>query len=218
MSDKLEQYQRGDKIHGPNRLWPLYGAGLENLGRDGQPIELPLPACGPDQLLVRHDACGLCFSDIKVISLGQEHPRIFRDIRQDPVVLGHEVTMTIVGVGEKLRDQYKVGDRFIIQADIFVGGVGYAYGYMIQGGLSRYGVIDQRILNGDDGNYLIPVRPETGYAESALTEPWACVIAAYQLEYRTALKKGGTTWIIGAAALTRSVAASIRSQRQHDYY
>jgi hypothetical protein len=80
-----------------------------------------------------------------------------------------------------------------------VGGVGYAYGYMIQGGLSKYGVIDQRILNGDDGNYLLPVRPTTGYAESALAEPWACVIAAYGLEYRTALKKGGVTWIIGTA-------------------
>ena len=48
-------------------------------------------------------------------------------------------------------------------------------------GLSKYAVIDQRILNGDDGNYLIPVQPQTGYAESALTEPWACVIAAYEL-------------------------------------
>jgi hypothetical protein len=61
-------------------------------------------------------------------------------------------------------------------------------------------VIDQRVLNGDDGNYLIPVQPTTGYAESALTEPWACVIAAYQLRYRTGLKPGGTTWIIGASA------------------
>jgi threonine dehydrogenase-like Zn-dependent dehydrogenase len=58
--------------------------------------------------------------------------------------------------------------------------------------------MDQRILNGDDGNYLIPVQPSTGYAESALTEPWACVIAAYQLHYRTGIKNGGTTWIIGA--------------------
>jgi hypothetical protein len=53
------------------------------------------------------------------------------------------------------------------------------------------------VLNGDHGNYLLPVQPETGYAESALTEPWACVIAAYQLAYRTGLKPGGTTWIIG---------------------
>ena len=66
----------------------------------------------------------------------------------------------MVGVGENLRDQYQLGDRFIVQADIYVDGVNYAYGYMIQGGLSQYGVIDQRILNGDDGNYLIPVQPD----------------------------------------------------------
>jgi len=200
MSDKLTAYRRADApLPSTHRLWPLYGAGLENLGRDGRPIEVPLPSFGPDELLVRHDACGLCFSDIKVIKQGQNHPRIFRDIAADPIVLGHEVSMTVVGVGERLRDQYRVGDRFIIQADIRVNGVGYAYGYMIQGGLSQYNVIDQRILNGDDGNYLIPVRPTTGYVESALVEPWACVIAAYRLQYRTGLKPGGTLWVVGPA-------------------
>jgi D-arabinose 1-dehydrogenase-like Zn-dependent alcohol dehydrogenase len=199
MSDKLETYRRGDQpITGSNRLWPLYAAGLENLGRDGKPIAVPMPEYGPDELLVRHDACGLCFSDIKVISQGQSHPRIFRDMQKEPVVLGHEVSMTVVGVGANLRDQYKVGDRFIVQADIHFKGVNYAYGYMIQGGLSQYGVIDQRILNGDHGNYLLPVQPQTGYAESALTEPWACVTAAYELKYRTGLKDGGTTWVIGS--------------------
>ncbi len=201
MSDKLADFQRADApLPEHNHLWPLYGAGLDNLGRGEKPIQVQMPRYGPDELLVRHDACGLCFSDIKIIRLGEEHPRIYRDMRADPVVLGHEVAMTVVGVGENLRDQYHVGDRFIIQADIFVDGVGYAYGYEIQGGLSQYGVIDQRVLNGDHGNYLIPVQPGTGYAESALTEPWACVIAAYQLTYRTGLKPGGTTWIIGTSA------------------
>jgi threonine dehydrogenase-like Zn-dependent dehydrogenase len=201
MTDKLSDYRRAGAPAPPtNRLWPLYGAGLENLGRDGRPIEVPAPQYGPDELLVRHDACGLCFSDIKVIKQGQNHPRIFRDIAQEPIVLGHEVTLTVVGVGDNLRDQYRVGDRFIIQADIKVNGVGYAYGYMIQGGLSQYNVIDQRILNGDDGNYLIPIRPTTGYVESALVEPWACVIAAYRLQYRTALKPGGTLWVVGPAS------------------
>lgn len=199
--DKLTAYRLGNTpLPKTNRLWPLYGAGLENFGLDGSLIEAPMPTYGPDELLVRHDACGLCFSDIKVINLGEKHPRIFRDIRKEPIVLGHEVCMTVVGVGENLRDQYKIGDRFIIQADIKVGGVGYAYGYMIQGGLSQYNVIDQRILNGDDGNYLIPVRPTTGYVESALVEPWACVIAAYRLRYRTGLKPGGTLWIIGPSS------------------
>jgi threonine dehydrogenase-like Zn-dependent dehydrogenase len=200
MTDKLAEYRHADSpLPEHNRLWPLYGAGLENLGDRGLPIDTPMPAFGPDELLVRHDACGLCFSDIKIIRLGPEHPRIYRDMQDNPVVLGHEVSVTVVGVGQDLRNQYKIGDRFIIQADIFVDGIGYAYGYEIQGGLSQYGVIDQRVLNGDDGNYLIPVQAGTGYAEAALTEPWACVIAAYQLEYRTGLKAGGTTWIIGAS-------------------
>jgi threonine dehydrogenase-like Zn-dependent dehydrogenase len=210
MRDKLAEYRRADgAIPDRNRLWPLYGAGLDQLGCDGMPIEVAMPDFGPDELLVRHDACGLCFSDIKVVRLGPDHPRIYRDMSANPVTLGHEVSMTVVGMGENLREQYRVGDRYLVQADISVGGVGYAYGYEIQGGLSLYGVIDQRVLNGDDGNYLIPVQPFTGYAESALTEPWACVIAAYGLKYRTSLKAGGTTWIIGTGE------QHARNQRLH---
>ncbi|MFZ2362352.1 MAG: alcohol dehydrogenase catalytic domain-containing protein [Anaerolineae bacterium] len=205
MTDKLTNFRRAD---GPlperNRLWPLYGAGFDNLGLNDQPIDVPMPSYGPDELLVRHDACGLCFSDIKVITLGEQHPRIYRDMRANPITLGHEIALTVVGVGENLADQYQVGDRFTIQADVFVDGVGYAYGYEIQGGLSLYNVIDQRVLNGDGGNYLLPVQPGTGYVESALTEPWACVTAAYGLTYRTMLKPGGTAWIIGAPVRTDS--------------
>jgi threonine dehydrogenase-like Zn-dependent dehydrogenase len=205
MTDKLTDFRRAD---GPlperNWLWPLYGAGFDNLGLKDKPIDAPMPGYGPDELLVRHDGCGLCFSDIKVITLGEQHPRIYRDMRAQPITLGHEIAMTVVGVGENLRGQYHVGDRFTIQADVFVDGVGYAYGYEIQGGLSLYNVIDRRVLDGDGGNYLIPVQPSTGYVESALTEPWACVTAAYGLTYRTMLKPGGTAWIIGDAARTGS--------------
>ncbi len=197
--ERLENYRRAAAPPARfQRLWPLYGAGFENLGDGGQPIEVPVPEYGPEELLVRHDATGLCFSDVKIIRLGPDHPRIHRDMRSEPVTPGHEVSLTVVGVGEHLRGQYQVGDRFTVQADVFVNGVNYAYGYEIQGGLSQYTVIDQRILNGDDGNYLVPVKPGLGYAEAALTEPWACVLAAYGLTYRTGLKPGGTTWIIHA--------------------
>lgn len=47
-------------------------------------------------MLVRHDACGLCFSDVKVIRAVERRPRIYRDMQ--PVVLGHEVSLTVVGV------------------------------------------------------------------------------------------------------------------------
>ncbi len=207
MTDKLTDFRRADApLPDHNRLWPLYGAGFDNLGLEGWTIDVPMPSYGPDELLVRHDACGLCFSDIKVITLGEQHPRIYRDMRAQPITLGHEIAMTVVGVGDNLRGQYHVGDRFTIQADVFVNGVGYAYGYEIQGGLSLYNVIDRRVLNGDGGNYLLPVQPSTGYVESALTEPWACVTAAYGLTYRTTLKPGGTAWIIGGLARTDSPA------------
>jgi L-sorbose 1-phosphate reductase len=209
MSDKLHDFQRvAEGLPDHNTVWPLYGAGMDNLGQGDAPIQVPLPQIGADQLLVRHDACSICFSDVKILKLGQEHPRIYRNMQSQPVVMGHEVAMTIAQVGENLRDKYKVGDRFIIQADIYVKGVGYAYGYEMDGGFSTYGLIDERVLHGDEGNYLLPVQPKTGISEGALVEPWACVIAAYGLQYRDTLKHGGSTWIIGDSHDTRPYSLS----------
>jgi len=199
VTDKLDEYRRGTlPLPEKQRLWPLYGAGFENMGKDDLPIEVPLPNYGPDELLIRHDACGLCFSDIKVISQGQSHPRVFKDMKTDPVVLGHEVSMTVVGVGDNLKDRFKVGDRLSMEPEIFVNGRAQAYGYFYQGGLSQYSAIGRDFYQNDHGNNLIPVPPNRGYAEIGLAEPWACVVAAYTLKYRTGLKPDGTVWVIGA--------------------
>src|SRR5512134_616227 len=179
MSDKLNEYRSASTpLPAAYQLWPLYGAGLENMGRNGHPIDVPLPDYGPDELLIRHDACGLCFSEIKVITQGQSHPRIYKEMKVDPVVLGHEVSMTVVGVGEALRDRFKVGDRLSMEPEIFVNGKSLAYGYWWQGGLSQYSVIGRAFYDNDHGNNLISVNPERGYAEIGLAEPWACVVAA----------------------------------------
>lgn len=199
MTDKLEQYRHVQyTLPEKYQLWPLYGAGLENLGKEGNMIDVELPVYGPDELLIRHDACGLCFSDIKVIMQGQNHPRIYQDMQKNPVVLGHEVSMTVVGVGDNLRDRFKVGDRLSMEPEIFVNGRSQAYGYWYQGGLSQYSILGPDFYNNDHGNNLIMVNPERGYAEIGLAEPWACVVAAYTLKYRTSIKPGGTIWIIGA--------------------
>ena len=101
--EKLHKYRRGSlPLPSGYRRWPLFGAGLENFGKDNRPVEVSFPAYGPDELLIRHDACGLCFSDTKVIAQGQSHPRIFRDMQKEPVVLGHEVSMTILGAGLRI--------------------------------------------------------------------------------------------------------------------
>ncbi len=199
MTDKLERYKKVDyPLPKEMLIWPLYGAGLENLGQDDKPIKVPVPQYGPDELLVRHDAVGLCFSDMKIIRLGPDHPRILgRDMQKNPVIMGHEVAMTVVGVGENLKEQYKIGDRFVIQADIYYGGKNLAYGYLIDGGLSQYNVVGKEILAGDDGCYLLPLKDATGYAEAGLTEPWACVERSYSLEYRQGLKPDGVAWFVG---------------------
>lgn len=215
--DKLQAYRAASNpLPATNRLWPLYGRGFENLGQNGHWIERPMPSFGPDQLLVRHDACGICYSDIKVIRAGEDHPRLQgKDMRHDPVVLGHEVTLTVVGVGERLADRFAVGQRYVVQAEIYYQGRNLAYGYMLQGGMSEYSVLGDEVLRGDAGCYLIPVQPQTGYAQAALVEPWACVEAAFHIFYRMGLKPGGVTWIIGSGADDR-VPYTVGSRFSHN--
>jgi len=52
-------------------------------------------------------------------------------------------------------------------------------------------------LAADDGAYVIEVDERLGYAETALTEPWACVEAAYTQRRRLAPLPGGRAWVIG---------------------
>jgi threonine dehydrogenase-like Zn-dependent dehydrogenase len=199
--DLLEVYKRAEQPVPKKMLrWHLYGAGLENLGKAGQPEEVAVPEYGPDELLVRQDACGLCFSDTKVIALGPGHPRMTgRDLAKNPVTLGHEVACTVVGVGANLRDRFKVGDRFVVQADVFYQGKSMAYGYVLSGGLAEYSIIPKVVIEGDEGCYLLPIQETTGYVESALTEPWACVVSAYAQTHRDGIRHGGKMLVIGSA-------------------
>ena len=200
MRDILQAYKQVSYAL-PERIltWHLYGAGMESFGRDGKPEELPMPKYGPGELLLRIDAVGICFSDIKVINQGNKHPRVTgRDLVKDPVILGHEASITVVGIGEKLAGKFEIGQRFIVQADVFFGGKSMAYGYVLPGAQTQYGVIGKEILEGDEGCYLLPIADSTGYAEAALTEPWACVVASYRIARRPSIKPGGVLWIIGA--------------------
>lgn len=179
--------------------WRLKGTGLTSLGTDGKPDVVPFPAYTEDDLIARVDACGLCFSDIKLIGAGSAHPRIEgRDLAKDPTVPGHEVSLTIVGVGAKRKEKFALGSRCILQADIYVKGKGVAFGYALPGGLSQYVVLGSPVLEGDDGCYILPTAAKTGRVEAALVEPWTCVIASYQITARTAPKPGGVLYVTGS--------------------
>lgn len=197
-SDKLTRYRQARYPIPQTMLrWHLYGAGLENLGKKGQPEEVPVPEPGDDELLVRIDALGLCFSDTKVVSLGEKHPRLVgRDLQKEPVVLGHEVSCTVVKVGKNLQDRFQVGQRFIVQADVFYQGKSIAYGYVLPGAMTQYGIIGKEIIEGDEGCYLLPLKDADGYVEAALVEPWACVVASYAQKRRQYIRHGGTALLI----------------------
>ena len=178
--------------------WNVYGKGVESVGRDGRPEWVDVPAPSNDQILVRVDAVGLCFSDVKLIRLGGEHPKLYgRDLAKDPTRLGHETAVTVVAVGSDLADRFHPGQRLAIQPDIYSDGRSTAYGYTIPGGLIGYHILGPEVLAADDGAYVTEVGDRLGYAETALTEPWACVEAAYTQRRRLTPLAGGRAWVVG---------------------
>lgn len=201
METKYENYRASDApIPEETVAWNMYGAGVQNIGRDGEPERFPVPEPADNQLLVRVDAVGMCFSDVKLIQQGGAHAKLYnRDLAKEPTRLGHEATLTVLKVGKELEGQYVAGQRLAVQPDIYKNGMSTAYGYTIPGGLTQYHLIGPEVLAADDGAYVLAVDEQLGYAETALTEPWACVEAAYTQRRRLEPKVGGTMWIMGQA-------------------
>src|SRR5437660_9712494 len=66
--------------------------------------EVPVPAIGPGEILVRVHTCGICGTDLKKIATGSHSaPRIF----------GHETSGVVAKVGEGIR-KFAVGDRVVV--------------------------------------------------------------------------------------------------------
>jgi len=192
-------YRRASaKVPSRTLAWNVYGKGIENVGRDGRPEWVDVPGPSPGQLLVRVDAVGLCFSDVKLIRLGGDHPKLYgRDLATAPTRLGHETAVTVMAVGDGLASRFHPGQRLAIQPDIYTAGRSTAYGYTIPGGLIGYHLIGPEVLAADDGAYVVEVDDRLGYAETALTEPWACVEAAYTQRRRLKPLAKGRAWVIG---------------------
>jgi threonine dehydrogenase-like Zn-dependent dehydrogenase len=180
-----------------NMTWNMYGPGLGNIGKNGKLEVVAVPEPDADQLLVRVDAVGMCFSDVKLIKLGSEHPKIYhRDLKNNPTRVGHEASLTVIKVGKNLVGEFHPRQRLAIQPDIYKNQINTAYGYAIPGGLIQFHLVGPEILRADD-TYVNPIEGSLSYAESALTEPWACVEAAYTQRRRLQPKTAGLMWIVG---------------------
>ncbi|HVR74367.1 MAG TPA: zinc-binding dehydrogenase [Planctomycetota bacterium] len=186
MQPMVERYKKlEDRVPETTLVWQLTAKGFENFRLH----EIPVPRMGPRDILFRSDTNGICFSDVKIIQAGAEHPRLKGyDLLKDKVVPGHEVSITIVKVGPEADPRFKAGDRYIVQADMLE--YDTAVGYAIWGGMIQYGVFDERVQK-----YLIRVEKDIGYSQASLVEPWACIEASYE---RADLQPGDeVVWVIG---------------------
>lgn len=211
MTSAYDRYRAADsELPDGSWTWFLHGAGEENMGKDGAPELVPVPTPDADHMLVRIDSVGLCFSDVKIMRQGGSHPKLYgRDLSQEPTRLGHEVSLTVIEVGDNLKDRYHPGQRLAVQPDIYQDGKSTAYGYTIPGGLTQYHLMGAEMLETDDGACLLPLPDSMGYAEASTLEPWGCVMAAYTQRRRLEPKAGGTMWIVGRPGDEREYAFSV---------
>ena len=63
--------------------------------------EVPVPEVGPNEVLIKVAACGVCGTDIK---------KIFQRYVEPPQILGHELAGTIVAIGPGVS-KWNLGDR-----------------------------------------------------------------------------------------------------------
>ncbi|MCP4419894.1 MAG: alcohol dehydrogenase catalytic domain-containing protein [Chloroflexi bacterium] len=71
--------------------------------------EIPTPTPGAGEVLIKVAACGLCHTDLHYIDHGTP------TFKKPPIILGHEVSGTIAGVGDGVTD-WKEGDRVLLPA------------------------------------------------------------------------------------------------------
>jgi L-iditol 2-dehydrogenase len=76
-------------------------------------VDLPQPECGPEDLLVQVEACGICGSDVHGFD-GSSGRRI------PPLVMGHEAAGTVVSIGDNVAD-FRVGDRVTFDSTVSCG-------------------------------------------------------------------------------------------------
>jgi L-iditol 2-dehydrogenase len=63
--------------------------------------EVPVPEVGPNEVLIKVAACGICGTDIK---------KIYQRYVEPPQILGHELAGTVVATGDGVK-KWKPGDR-----------------------------------------------------------------------------------------------------------
>lgn len=166
--------------------------------------EFELPAMKDDEMEARIVTDSLCMSTYKVSNQGEKHKKLPNDLKNHPVIMGHEFCGVITKVGEKWKHLYKPGDCFVAQpnlgrADTF--SLGYSFPY-VGGEATNVVIMNEAIEKG----CLLPYKGE-GFFEGALVEPLSCIVAGFKANFHLrdrndydhtmGIKEGGALAILG---------------------
>jgi L-iditol 2-dehydrogenase len=168
--------------------------------RNLEMTELPVPEAGPNEVLIRVAACGICGSDVHGYD-GSSGRRI------PPIVMGHEAAGTIAALGQGVNGLSE-GDRVTFDSTVYCGecvnclrgdvnlcdrrqvlGVS-CDDYRRAGAFAEFVAVPARIV------YRLP--QNLAFAEAALLEAVAVALHAVSL---VPVATGGTALVVGAGTI-----------------
>jgi L-iditol 2-dehydrogenase len=170
---------------------------------------VPDPAIGPEEVLVRVEACGICGSDVHGYD-GHTGRRI------PPLIMGHEAAGLIAEVGANVK-QFSPGDRVTVDSTVYCGKCFYCRRgnvnlcdnrnvlgvscneYRRHGAFAEFMAVPQHIV------YRLP--DDLSFEQAAMIE---AVSIAFHAINRTPLKLGDTVVVVGAGMIGQLVIQTLR--------
>ena len=148
-------------------------------------VEVEKPAVGPQDVLLKVRACGICGSDAMYTMYGGIPPR------QGATPLGHEPAAEVVEIGSAVEG-IAVGDHVVIDTMAFVDGLLGSGG--AQGALTEYVLVKEFV----PGKQLKVIPDHVPWHVAALNEPMAVALHGVN---RTNPKPGDKVVIFGAGPI-----------------
>ncbi|MFH1613233.1 MAG: zinc-dependent dehydrogenase [bacterium] len=163
-------------------------------------IDVKIPYCEKNEILIKVNACAICGTDVKVYHHGHKHI-VF------PRITGHEVSGEIFETGMLVKD-FKKGDSVAIAPALPCGECRYcregmmsmcdnltAIGYHYDGGFAEFMLVPEIAIKSGCVN---KIPKNISFEEACLAEPLACAINGQEL---SGVKLGHTVLIMGAGPL-----------------